>query len=1134
MTRRFTRVWRSAVVLSLLGSSLQVAVLSQRSASAHGGFGALVAPSDPSRPPPVVDGVCERDLEYAGGWRSPILYGPRMSWRGAEVLLFQTDRDLYVCIGPMPLLGLPRPTASVLFDMDHDGGPVPDPGDRRFTVNVDGFSQAWRGSYGAGFRPDLFITGWDAAASGFALVAWKAEFRFPLTLLGVFPPGTIGFSAGQESVRSEGDDFAWPPRSFRTTPETWADLFFFSSVDPSAIRVDASRITQGAERDLSARVEYDLIAGKTALIRARLFRRGTQPLVSGASCTLQRIAPAPAGPETTVPAFGVPRLAVNRFPTDLFDGTPFVSCVLPGHLVGESGIYRFGLTLSLDGEPTQTVDLGTRLFLPSADLRLFLWPWENSQTGAPNPRAWGADLTAKVFPAMRQLHRMYPLAVGVSAMPPSGIRHGGGLRYYLYPSIGSCDDSLPVGCAPLRAQADDALQRLNAWLRLLEIRTGVPRDRMDWGSLLEALTTVAGFRFLGQSCWGAQKVAGVLFDTSDVMGSLLTQEIAHCMGLVSAASPNNDGGAHSRNPTIPTPPGFRVINMLTRTDIPIASSVMFSAGDSTRYFLEGWEWNDLRNQLLSMPRPLGALRAEDEALAMESFFHAIATVASAKPPPDSGEARVLYSQRVEGLPLEPMPDDPNGSHELLFLDGQGKRLGGLHFEPDFLVTHGDPLSSVSVVLTTELPEGATRAEIRTGDAVLWATDFSTEPPVVTDVVAEDSGQGGIDVQWTAADPDSDALTFNVFFQSSPEDVPLLVASGLIEDRYFFRTDLAPATKDGRLLVEASDGLNTAQGESQAFTISDRPPIPYIAAPGSADKLIAGQRILLLGGAHDFTTGSIAGESLSWSSDILGALGTGEELEVTLPSGKHTLTLTAKAQSGLSASASIEVDVQADSDGDAITDQDEAAFGCLSAEQFDSDFDHDGDLLASLAEFDYGTDPCEPDTDLDAIGDGDEVRVDSDPTDPDGDGDGVLDGFDNCLVDANQEQSDLDGDGSGDACDPEFTVVVDIKPGTHPNSVKPGGKGVIGLAILSIGSFDATKIDFASVCFGDAGSPNERDCTESHGRGHIVDADGDGVADLVLHYETRETGIDAGDTQACLTGRTSAGVVFGGCDSIETS
>ena len=47
---------------------------------------------------------------------------------------------------------------------------------------------------------------------------------------------------------------------------------------------------------------------------------------------------------------------------------------------------------------------------------------------------------------------------------------------------------------------------------------------------------------------------------------------------------------------------------------------------------------------------------------------------------------------------------------------------------------------------------------------------------------------------------------------------------------------------------------------------------------------------------------------------------------------------------------------------------------------------------------------------------------------DADHDGILDVNDNCVDDANFDQADTDGDGSGDACDLVLNVDGDIKPG----------------------------------------------------------------------------------------------------------
>ena len=56
----------------------------------------------------------------------------------------------------------------------------------------------------------------------------------------------------------------------------------------------------------------------------------------------------------------------------------------------------------------------------------------------------------------------------------------------------------------------------------------------------------------------------------------------------------------------------------------------------------------------------------------------------------------------------------------------------------------------------------------------------------------------------------------------------------------------------------------------------------------------------------------------------------------------------------------------------------------------------------------------------------------------------------------------------------------------------------------------------------------------HPRGHEpIDWNGDGFLDKVFHFETRDTGIQQGDREACLTGETFDGAPIEGCDAILT-
>lgn len=108
-----------------------------------------------------------------------------------------------------------------------------------------------------------------------------------------------------------------------------------------------------------------------------------------------------------------------------------------------------------------------------------------------------------------------------------------------------------------------------------------------------------------------------------------------------------------------------------------------------------------------------------------------------------------------------------------------------------------------------------------------------------------------------------------------------------------------------------------------------------------------------------------------------------------------------------------------------------------------------------------------------------------------------------------------------------SVAIDIKPGENPNSINPESTGVIPVAILTTDVFDATTVDPMTVRFGPIGA------MEAHGQGHIEDANEDGDLDLVVHFDTQETGILCSDTSTTLTGETFGGEAIVGSDSIRT-
>ena len=120
--------------------------------------------------------------------------------------------------------------------------------------------------------------------------------------------------------------------------------------------------------------------------------------------------------------------------------------------------------------------------------------------------------------------------------------------------------------------------------------------------------------------------------------------------------------------------------------------------------------------------------------------------------------------------------------------------------------------------------------------------------------------------------------------------------------------------------------------------------------------------------------------------------------------------------------------------------------------------------------------------------------------------------------------------------PTTPALVDIKPGSVPNSVNQKSKGVLPVAILGTADFDVTEVEFDSLLFGDPLLIDNGGTAVSPLRSALEDVSGDGLLDLTLKFSTRdlvEFGALGSDTvEGLLTGALLDGTPFAGMDSIR--
>lgn len=154
-------------------------------------------------------------------------------------------------------------------------------------------------------------------------------------------------------------------------------------------------------------------------------------------------------------------------------------------------------------------------------------------------------------------------------------------------------------------------------------------------------------------------------------------------------------------------------------------------------------------------------------------------------------------------------------------------------------------------------------------------------------------------------PGEAELTLRYEDASIPDDVP--------------ESSLRLRRADGDRWVLPSDGtVDTSADEVRAEVdrvavyaavgVPNRPPEAEIDRPADGDVFLRSQPIEFEGEGRDPEDGDLSGESLVWSSDLDGELGTGRTLRRQLSPGDHTITLAATDSFGATDQVQVQIRV----------------------------------------------------------------------------------------------------------------------------------------------------------------------------------------------------------------------------------
>ena len=110
-----------------------------------------------------------------------------------------------------------------------------------------------------------------------------------------------------------------------------------------------------------------------------------------------------------------------------------------------------------------------------------------------------------------------------------------------------------------------------------------------------------------------------------------------------------------------------------------------------------------------------------------------------------------------------------------------------------------------------------------------------------------------------------------------------------------------------------------------------------------------------------------------------------------------------------------------------------------------------------------------------------------------------------------------------------SINIDIKPGrSRITRIDPASKRSIPVALLSSKDFDATNVDLNSLTFGSTG--DEQSLQKCNRRG--FDVSGDGLPDLICHFNNHRAGFVLTDDHATVKGMTKDGTQFEGSGPLK--
>ncbi|MDT8306588.1 MAG: hypothetical protein RRC07_11685 [Anaerolineae bacterium] len=256
---------------------------------------------------------------------------------------------------------------------------------------------------------------------------------------------------------------------------------------------------------------------------------------------------------------------------------------------------------------------------------------------------------------------------------------------------------------------------------------------------------------------------------------------------------------------------------------------------------------------------------------------------------DGGDGELDPVLVEQGIPT-PVPA---GSQYTIELRGAGGTLlQSISFDMIFEDVEGNPLPNVYFDFRVPNPGGVKSIQLKDGSTPLDEIVVSDNAPQVT---IQQPGAGTVwntsgTIRWTATDPDSGDLRFNLFYSPDNGATWLPIAGDVDAREYTVDTTLLAGSTEAKIRIIATDGFNTTTVDSTGtFTVANQAPLVNMDSPLPGQLFSSGQFIPLQATAHDPEGAALGDENYLWKAGGE-VVAFGPDSGVFLPDGAHTITL----------------------------------------------------------------------------------------------------------------------------------------------------------------------------------------------------------------------------------------------------